>query len=145
MSLSPENPPAGRSKTREHVTGSAIGMRVPAYCSAAGRAWLASLSDTELDSYFERVQLKSYTTATQTHPDAIRKSVALVAEKGYSIVEQELELGTLALAVPVVNNAGAVVAALAVSTSMTRKSRDELIEVGLPQLRSAASILEEAV
>jgi IclR family pca regulon transcriptional regulator len=125
-------------------SGSAIGMRVPAYCSAAGRVWLASLTAPELDAYFQRTRLEKHTSATIVDPKAIREAVAGVGEKGYGVGEEELELGTLAIAVPIVSNTGGFVAALAVSTSMARKSLSELIDVALPHLNRTAQVLRGA-
>jgi len=43
-----------------------VGSRLPAYCSAAGKAQLAYLSEEELESYFAGKELKRYTQHTIT-------------------------------------------------------------------------------
>ena len=115
-----------------------VGSRLPAYCSAIGRALLAHLPEAELAGYLERVELSALTEHTVTGPDALRRSLELVRQKGFAFVDQELEIGLRSIAVPVRNVSGRVVAAMNVSAQAGRVGRKEMEERYLPILQSAA-------
>jgi len=115
-----------------------IGTRLPAYCTSMGRVLLADLAPSELDAYLRRVKLVAHTPKTIVAPDRLRKAVAGVAEEGYAIVDQELELGLRSIAVPVRNAAGRVAAAMNISTQASRVPMQDLTRRFLPELASAA-------
>ena len=53
---------------------------------------------------------------------------------GYALVDQEVEISLRSLAVPVLNNKGAVVAALNTGLAATQPDPEELVESYLPAL-----------
>jgi IclR family pca regulon transcriptional regulator len=59
--------------------------------------------------------------------------------QGFSIVDEELERGLRAIAVPIVDRQNQVVAALNLSTHATRTTRNEMRDKFLPELRAAAA------
>ena len=59
--------------------------------------------------------------------------------QGFSIVDEELERGLRAIAVPIVDRQKEVVAALNLSTHATRTTRNEMRDRFLPELRAAAA------
>jgi IclR family pca regulon transcriptional regulator len=115
-----------------------IGTRLPAYCTSMGRVLLAHLARDELDAYFRRVKLVAHTPRTLVTPERIRKALANVANEGYAIVDQELELGLRSIAVPVRDLRDKVVAAMNISTQASRVSMTELERRFLPELAAAA-------
>jgi IclR family pca regulon transcriptional regulator len=68
-------------------------------------------------------------------------AISLVREAGYSLVDQELEMGLRSLAVPVRDGSGRVVAAINVSTTAAGTPRETLDAV-LPALLTAQSDIE---
>ena len=58
---------------------------------------------------------------------------------GFSIVDEELERGLRAIAVPIVDRHNEVVAALNLSTHSTRTTRNEMRDRFLPELRAVAA------
>ena len=62
--------------------------------------------------------------------------------QGYSLVEQELEIGLTSISVPVHNREGKVVAALNVSTHMSQTARQQIFAVILPALQQCARQVE---
>ena len=64
-----------------------------------------------------------------------------VAEDGFAIVDQELELGLRSVAVPVLNSARATVAAINIGTQAARVTMPTLRSLYLPVLRRAAEEL----
>ena len=118
--------------------GLSVGSRLPAWSTSIGRALLAHLPPAELDAYLARVDLKPLTHLTLTDPDALRRELEKIRRNGYALVDQELEIGLRSVAVPIRNRAGAVVAAMNVSTQAARVSCAEMEERFLPILLSAA-------
>jgi IclR family transcriptional regulator, pca regulon regulatory protein len=115
-----------------------VGSRLPAFCTSMGRVLLANLPPAELESFFERVQLTRHTSRTIVTAEKLRQALRLVARNGYSLVDQELEIGLRSLAVPIENPNGKVVAALNVGAHAQRLSIQELQNKFLPQLRATA-------
>ena len=100
-----------------------VGSRLPAYCTSMGRILLAALDDAALDDYLEHANLQIKTSRTLHTPEAIRGSIAEIRQKGWVIIDQELEVGLRSLAVPLKDSAGQVLAALNVGTHASRSLR----------------------
>jgi IclR family pca regulon transcriptional regulator len=118
-----------------------VGSRLPAFCTSMGRVLLANLPAAELESFFERVRLTRHTNRTIVSVEKLRQALRLVLRNGYSLVDQELEVGLRSMAVPIQNPSGKVVAALNVGAHAHRLSIQELQTKFLPQLRAAAQEL----
>ena len=80
--------------------------------------------------------LEAYTPQTHIDAEELEKELLTVLEQGYATTYGELELGLNALAVPVRNEDGTVVAALSVSGPAYRLSRERIDEV-VGQVESA--------
>lgn len=119
-----------------------IGGRDPLYCTALGRVLLAAEPAEEIDRYLESADLTAYTGATITNPAGLRKALATAEVDGYSLIEDELEDGLVALAVPLRDADGTVIAAMNVCSYSLRTSPEELVRRGLPLLQKAASAIE---
>lgn len=68
---------------------SAIGERFPLYCTACGKALLAALPDTQLESMIARIELKSFTENTITDVEALRREIELVRKNSYALDMEE--------------------------------------------------------
>jgi IclR family pca regulon transcriptional regulator len=118
-----------------------VGSRLPAFCTSMGRVLLANLPPVELESFFERVQFTNFTERTIGSAEKLRQALRVVLRNGYSLVDQELELGLRSMAVPIRNPNGKVVAALNVGVHAQRLSVQELQTRFLPELQAAAQEL----
>jgi IclR family transcriptional regulator, pca regulon regulatory protein len=118
-----------------------VGSRLPAFCTSMGRILLATLPAEALDSYLTQTELKKFTERTITSAEKLRQVLRLVSRNGYSIVDQELELGLRSMAVPIQNPNGKIVAALNVGAHAQRVSIQEMQSKFLPRLRAAAQEL----
>jgi len=92
-----------------------IGGRRPAYIMAVGRILLAELSDTELDDYLETTTFTRFTPYTVTDKKMLREIIRSDGKKGVSIVRREMNEGVCAIAMPVRDKDGEVIAALGLS------------------------------
>lgn len=117
------------------------GSRLPAYCTGLGRVLLAGLPEAELNAYFSRVKLVAFTDRTEVSEQQLRTIIAEVRQRGYSIVEEELEAGLRSIAVPIRGASGATMAALNVGTQANRIERSKVEQTYLPALLNAASEL----
>ncbi|MDR9754825.1 pca regulon transcriptional regulator PcaR [Pseudomonas sp. SZMC_28357] len=115
-----------------------VGGRLPAYCTSMGRILLAALDDSSLGEYLERADLQAKTSRTLHTPETLLECLQQVRQQGWCIVDQELEQGLRAIAVPVYDASGQVVAALNASTHAGRVSRSDLEQRFLPALLGAS-------
>jgi IclR family transcriptional regulator, pca regulon regulatory protein len=118
-----------------------VGSRLPAFCTSMGRVLLAHLPPDELESFLARIQFTRYTERTIVTVDKLRPVLRLALRNGYSIVDQELELGLRSMAVPIQNPSGKVVAAVNVGAHAQRVSNQDMLNKFLPHLRAAAQEL----
>jgi len=122
-----------------------IGSRLPAYCTSMGRVLLAHLPERELDRYFEQVTLQRYTARTVVSKTRLRKILGEVRNRGFAVVDQELEDGLRSVAVPVKGAGDEVVAAMNTGTHALRLPVDEIEARILPHLLAAARNLSGAL
>ncbi|MPY80968.1 MAG: helix-turn-helix domain-containing protein [Actinophytocola sp.] len=116
----------------------AIGTRLPAYATSMGRVLLADLSEQDLDRYFARVEPRRLTPRTVTDEHQLRTILKEVSERGWALVDQELEDGVRSIAAPVRNASGQVIAALNSSSHAGRVPLETLRKSFLPSLVSTA-------
>ena len=119
-----------------------VGTRFPAYATSMGRVLLAGLPESELESYLSAVELSALTSRTVTTVDALRSEIAKVRSQGWSLVNQELEEGLRALAAPIRDRTGKVVAAVNVSAHASRTSLEAMRRDLLPPLLKTAAHIE---
>jgi beta-ketoadipate pathway transcriptional regulators, PcaR/PcaU/PobR family len=118
-----------------------IGSRLPAYCTSMGRILLAYLPSEQLENYLAKVELIPYTTRTVNTVEKLRLHLRNIRRNGYSICDQEYEVGLRSLAVPVFSPSGRAVATINLSGNAQRMSVMDMQTRYLPHLRNAASEL----
>ena len=135
-----------RVHTRRIMTvAGGVGSRLPAHATGIGRVLLAGLPDDELDRYLADQALAACTSRTVVEPERLREEIAGVRAAGWALVDQELELGLRAVAVPIVDAAGRPVAGLSISSASGRISAQDLTTRCLPQLVETAGEISLAV
>lgn len=115
-----------------------VGSRFPAHVTSMGRVLLAGLATERLDAYFRTQRFVALTDATVTDPRRIRQLIEDCRRNGYSAVEDELAYGVVAVAVPVHDLGGRVVAALNSSSHSRRITKVKLVRERLAMLRKAS-------
>ncbi len=105
-----------------------IGRRAPLHCTSTGKVLLAHLPTPEQEEIIAR-GLPQYTPSTITHPNLLRQELARVREQGYAIGHEEFEIGLNAIAAPVYNHTGDVIAAISASGPSFRLSPDRFSTV----------------
>ncbi len=120
-----------------------VGTRLPAWCTSLGRVLLADLAPEERAALLGPVALEPLTPRTLTDRAALEAEIVRCGLRGFSLVDEELELGLRSLAVPVRDRAGRVAAALNVSTQSSRFDPAEMEVELLPPLIEAARRIED--
>ena len=115
-------------------TNLTIGSRLPAYCTALGRALLSRLPDADIRTRLNGSQIEKKTPLTVTSKRKLLEAIGGVRSSGYSLLDQELDMGLRALAVPLAISSETVVAAVGVSVQANRVSADDLLKRFLPVL-----------
>jgi DNA-binding IclR family transcriptional regulator len=118
-----------------------VGRRMCAHCSAAGKVLLAALDANELDQVLAP-DLERFTAVTITEPKALRLELARVRAQGYALACEELEKGLNAVAAPIRDHTGQVVAAASVAGPAYRMPADILPQLAA-QLRQVAGQISE--
>ncbi|MFM0666324.1 IclR family transcriptional regulator domain-containing protein [Paraburkholderia sediminicola] len=122
---------------RSLSSGLGVGSRLPAYCSATGRVLLSGRPPAEVRFMLNRMARPALTPHTLTTITSIMKEIEFVGRHGYAIIDEELEIGIRSIAVPIRNARGEMVAAMSLSVSTSRMTREGVVEHLLPELESA--------
>ena len=128
------------NRMRAYLLG--LGERMPAYATAQGRMLLAHLSDSALDRFFREARLKPLTGRTLTDETQMRAALTEIAEQGWALVDQEYDSNMRAIAAPVRDYDGEVVASIGCACHAEHVSLEELTKVALPRLLMAAAGIE---
>jgi IclR family pca regulon transcriptional regulator len=132
-------------KSRARTLGGSVGMRVPAFCTSMGRVLLAALPEAEVDAVIAAFPPVKFTPYTETDVGEIRERVREAGRNDFSINDQELDLGLRALAVPVRDHRGRVIAALNAGGENTRLSNTVLVGQFLPLMQEAAEEIGQLI
>jgi IclR family pca regulon transcriptional regulator len=119
-----------------------IGTRFPAHATSMGRVLLAHLPPGDVDDYFSKVVPQQLTPRTVTAEDELRVILKEVAEQGYCLLDEELEIGVRSLAVPLHDASGQVIASMNVCAHASRVTAARLREEFLPLLLQAARAVD---
>ena len=121
------------------------GSRLPAHATSMGRVLLASLPEAEARALIARADLTPRTPKSLTDPDEIMDSVRAAHRNGYCLIDEEVETGLRAIAVPVLDGRGRTVAALNTGMAVTQAPAESLIETYLPALLKVQQNLKRIV
>ncbi|KEP75331.1 IclR family transcriptional regulator [Microbacterium sp. SUBG005] len=120
--------------------GITVGTRFPAAATSMGRVLLAFAEPHVVDAVLA-APLPARTPQTITDPATLRAELERVRERGWALVDGELEPGLTSVAVPVRGRDGTVAAAVNVSMSSGRHSRETVVERFVPtMIREAAAM-----
>lgn len=127
---------ARASHRRSLSSGLGVGSRLPAYCSATGRVLLSGQPPAEVRFMLNRMARPALTPHTRTTTASIMKEIEFVGRHGYTIIDQELEIGVRSIAVPICNARGDMIAAMSLSVATSRMTREGVVEHLLPELET---------
>ena len=120
-----------------------IGTRDVAFATSLGRVLLAGQNDEWLDDYLATVELPAITPRTINTPEqAPQPSCMRIRRQGWALVDQELEDGLRAIAAPIHDEHGNVIAAANLAVHASRWSNDAIRNTLLPRLLQATTAID---
>lgn len=102
-----------------------VGRRLPVHATAAGKVLVAYAGRAVVSAVLRR-GLEQFTPSTITSARQFRAALALVTTRGYATVWGELESDLAAVAAPVRDHRGVVIAAIAIGGPVSRCPRRQL-------------------
>ena len=126
---------AGSSALQSHNW---VGQHIPLHATANGKVLLLDLDDDRQGEMLGRLQ--AYTDTTITTRDKLRKELAQIREQGYAVAVDELEVGLAAVAAPIHNAHGDVIASMSVSGPTFRLTEERIDEIIPPLVEAAAEV-----
>ncbi len=115
----------------------AVGGRAPVHCTAVGKVLLAYQSEDIVNRVLE-AGLTAYTPKTITRRDALLAMLAEVRAREHATDDEESESGLRAIAAPVRNHNGIVIAAVGVAAPVQRMNK-KVMQTCVPMVVAAAS------
>ncbi|HWI38896.1 MAG TPA: IclR family transcriptional regulator [Burkholderiales bacterium] len=119
----------------------AVGARAPLHCTAVGKVLLAYQSPEYVKELVER-GLAPLTDNTITKRDAFLAMLKEVRARECAIDDEESEIGLRAIAAPVRNQRGAVIAALGVAAPVQRMTK-KVMQNCVPTVVATASAVSQ--
>jgi DNA-binding IclR family transcriptional regulator len=114
---------------------SRIGSSNPLYCAGLGKAMLAFLPEPDVARV--AAGLEPRTENTITDPEALRRELAAIRQRGYAIDDVENEEGVRCAGAPIFDHESHVVASISVAGPAYRMTRERIKTLG-PGIRDAA-------
>ncbi|MET7657175.1 IclR family transcriptional regulator, partial [Streptomyces sp. NPDC005486] len=114
-----------------------VGQLTPLHATSSGKILLAYLPTKERASLLSSVGMQKVTPRTITAKTKLEKNLAEARERGYAFTLEELEVGLHAMAAPVRDRDGNVIAALSASGPGYRLTEERLHKLSTALLKGA--------
>ncbi len=121
------------------ISVSNVGRRAPMHCTGVGKAMLAYLPKSYLDTYLT-FPLPAMTANTITSREALEAELEQVRQTGIAVDDEEIEPGLYCIAAPVFRRDGTPAAAISLSFPMGTAERVDL-ETAKKELLGCTHIL----
>ena len=113
-----------------------VGQSTPSHATSSGKVLLAHLPGLDLEALLG-ADLQRYTEHTVTDLDLLARELDVVRARGWACTVEEYELGLNAMAAPVRDHDGTVVAAISVAGPSFRLTREDFPRVAARLLQAA--------
>jgi DNA-binding IclR family transcriptional regulator len=117
---------------------SRIGSANPCYSTGLGKAILANLDESEIESFFCNVKLERFTPNTLSDPEELRLHLRRIREQGYAIDEGENEAEVKCVAAPIFNSEGRCIASISIAGPVFRMTREKINSEYTPAVKETA-------
>src|SRR4051794_163253 len=125
--------------TRSIVSVSWVGKRTPLHTTSTGKVFLAFMGDDERERRLAE-PLEAATPRSVRSPETMRTQLAEIRRRGSAQTLEELEVGLNAVAAPVRQGDGTVIAALSVSGPSFRLRPVDLPRIGQQTIEAADAV-----
>lgn len=130
---------------RSMNTGYVLGARVQAQVTASGMLLLAMSDPKTTEQWLQMQNLKAFTSHTIASKDRLVLEFARIRAQGWSLSEQQLELGMRGIAVPLIDHRGDLTGALNVTMPMGHEPSEEAVARVLPVLQETARAMRNLI
>ncbi|OAH59601.1 MULTISPECIES: IclR family transcriptional regulator [Bacillaceae] len=120
----------------------AIGRRSPLYAGACSRVILSFLPGPEIDKYIESIELQPFAMGTITDKECLYNTIRQAQKDGYTISHSELENHTSAIAAPIFDHKGDVIAGISIA-GIEANYQNENIPIFVEKAKRAAEQISE--
>lgn len=103
-----------------------IGSRLPAFCTAPGRAILSRLPREKVSEILKNSDLRSFTRDTTTDPERIMAMIAEARAAGFATAYEEIYHADASIAAPITRPNGDVIGAVSVAVTLARYKREDV-------------------
>lgn len=117
----------------------ALGSRLLMHASSTGLAYLASTRDSFVSEYLKS-PLEMSTPYTLSDADAVRREIAEIRHRGYSINQEGLSVGITSLGAAIVTRESVPVGSVSVSGPSSRITEEKFAQYGEAVMSAARSI-----
>jgi DNA-binding IclR family transcriptional regulator len=117
-----------------------IGRLTPLHATSSGKVLIAHLGSDRREALLTAAELVRYTNHTVTALRELEKQLQQVRDDGYAVAVEEYEIGLNALAAPVLDRSGEVIAAVSVSGPSYRLDEDRRAAIVEPLVAGTAEI-----
>jgi DNA-binding IclR family transcriptional regulator len=97
-----------------------IGSKVPLYCTAIGKLFLALLPETASRSLIDQIELIPHTPTTLSDRTSLEAELANIRKERFSLDREEYIAGVVCIAAPIFDQAGNIQAAVAIQAPSAR-------------------------
>jgi DNA-binding IclR family transcriptional regulator len=118
------------------------GTRMPLYCTAMGKLFLAHLNEPALAAALKEIDWKRRTPRTLVTPEELTAQLPEIREQGFAIDNEEYAAGVRCVAAPVMSHAGQPVAAISVTALASRQIGEREATVTRAVTQACARISE---
>ena len=122
--------------------GITVGSRQSAFYTANGRVLLAAQPKERWDAIIANARLTPRTPHSITRKTELRRVLEEVRRDGWSLVDQELAVGLLSIAIPLHYRSGALAGAINIAIPSIRATAEDMRETYLPKLRETAEQIQ---
>lgn len=119
---------------------SPVGQRMQYHAAAFGKVFLAAMNDQDAAALLAARPLRSFTSRSITKPATYRAALRQVRADGYAVDDEEYLPGVRAVAAPINDSRGHVVAALCVVGFSTRLKDQNLLQIAHRTCATAKAI-----
>ena len=116
-----------------------IGVRLPAYCTAAGKSQIAHFAEETLRKYVRDYPFEQYTPHTITNPDQLKRHLQQIARQGYAVELEEMDEGVRSVGAPIRDYTSRIIGAVTLMGPSQRFNDERIKSKLIPLVMEGAA------
>lgn len=123
----------------------ALGVQLPAYCTAPGKSFMAHFADEAIAKYTSNNKFEKHTPHTITDAESWKDQLREIARQGYAVESEELNLGVTSVGAPIRDYTSRVIGAVSMLGPSQRFHRERIEQELVPLLKQGAADISAAL